>query len=96
MDIIYESYVIAKLRESSQDKKLATSHYEGQELSASNKKDTIKPEERQVLSLIGDPASLYQMAQTIGTSVAGIMAFLSANDRRELLVSEDRLVFSFR
>ena len=79
LDIIYESYVIAKLRETSQDEKLAANHYEGQKLSASNNKGTINAEERQILSLIGDPASLYQMAQTIGTSVAGIMAFLSAN-----------------
>ena len=79
LDIIYESYVIAKLRKNSQDEKLATSHYEGQELAASNNKGTIKAEERQILSLIGDPASLYQMAQTIGTSVSGIMAFLAAN-----------------
>ena len=71
--------MIAKLRETSQDEKLAASNYEGQESSASNNKGTIRPEERQILSLIGDPASLYQMAQTIGTSVAGIMAFLSAN-----------------
>ena len=79
LDIIYESYVIAKLRENSQDRNSGVSHYEGQELSASNNEGTIKAEERQILSLIGDPASLYQMAQTIGTSVAGIMAFLSAN-----------------
>ena len=79
LDLIYESYVIAKLINNSADGSVDVNNNVGQDLSAISRESTLRGEERQILSLLGDPASLYQMAQTIGTSVAGIMSFLSAN-----------------
>jgi hypothetical protein len=54
-------------------------NYQIQKLFANNRAGELKGEQRQISSLIPDAASLYDIAQTLGTSVAGIMAFLSAN-----------------
>ena len=73
MELIYESYVIAKLQNNS---------YIGKQMtSASNRASKGEGEERQITSLlgVGDAASLYNVATSLGTTVAGIMAFLSAN-----------------
>ena len=81
MDLLYETYVIAKLGEKSGEK-FDAENSGLQEISASSHHDNSvgsQAQERQILSLIGDPVSLYNMARAVGTSVAGIMAFISAN-----------------
>ena len=79
MDLIYESYVMAKLQSDPSAGSVEANNYQGQKISASNRASAIKGEERQISSLLEDPTTLYNFAQTVGTSVAGIMAFLSAN-----------------
>ena len=71
MDLIYESYVIAKLQNDS---------YNGKQMTSASNRDS-KGENRQITSLlgVGNAASLSNLAGTLGTTVAGIMAFLSAN-----------------
>ena len=76
MDLIYESYVIAKLQNNSlvMDKD-RDKNDQRQKVYANNRSGEL----RQLSSFIPDAASLYQTAITLGTSVAGIMSFLSAN-----------------
>ena len=79
LDLIYESYVMAKLQNNSKTDDDDVNSHQIKNMFANNRAGELKGEERQILSLIPDAASLYDMARTLGTSVAGIMAFLSAN-----------------
>ena len=79
MDLIYESYVLAKLSNNSARGKDGGFNAHNSQRSANNRAGELRGETRQIPGFIPDAASLYQMAQTLGTSVAGIMAFLSAN-----------------
>ena len=81
MDLIYESYVIAKLQNDSSvnDKKDKSKTDKKQKALANNRSGELRGENRQLAGLIPDAESLYQTAITLGTSVAGIMTFLSAN-----------------
>lgn len=80
LDLVYESYVMAKLQTTSKIGDVDdVNNYQIQKLFANNRAGELKGEQRQISSLIPDAASLYDIAQTLGTSVAGIMAFLSAN-----------------
>ena len=81
MDLIYESYVIAKLQNDSSvnDKKDKNKTDKKQKAFANNRSGELRGENRQLAGFIPDAESLYQTAITLGTSVAGIMTFLSAN-----------------
>ena len=82
MDLIYESYVIAKLQNSSSDGDKGKHKTDKKRKKfANNRSGELRGENRQLSALIPpiDATSLYQTAATIGTSVAGIMSFLSAN-----------------
>ena len=80
MDLIYESYVIAKLNNNSKaGSSDGDSNHPIRKHFAKSRAGEVKGEQRQISSLIPTAASLYEIASTLGTSVAGIMAFLSAN-----------------
>ena len=80
MDLIYESYVIAKLQNNSLvEDKDRDKNDNRPKVYANNRSGELRGEKRQLSSFIPDAASLYQTAITLGTSVAGIMSFLSAN-----------------
>ena len=80
MDLIYESYVIAKLQNNSLVKDKDRDKNDNRpKVYANNRSGELRGEKRQLSSFIPDAASLYQTAITLGTSVAGIMSFLSAN-----------------
>ena len=80
MDLIYESYVMAKLRNNSKNGHGDdVNSHEFQKQFANNRAGEVKGEQRQIASFIPDAASLYDIARTGIASVAGIMSFLSAN-----------------
>ena len=79
MDLIYESYVIAKLHNDSNNHNDVDNVSKPEKLFANSRAGEFKGEQRQISGFVPDAATLFEIARTFGTSVAGIMAFLSAN-----------------